>query len=142
MCQYATDCGVRKVKTFMHLVQNADPAAVTDSIEELSSGPNTFSTAPQPRNWRLGPAPARYGADPSPFLKNNIEQLTLGHIGNYLAAPNLELLELCYVVYSKNPTKPYSQLTQQNNVSIITGLAGAGMTLAFGAAERVPTAQT
>lgn len=37
-CHYASNCKVRKVPTFMHLVQNADPALVAQTIEEIGNG--------------------------------------------------------------------------------------------------------
>ena len=78
-----------------------------------------------------------YGDTPSPFLRTEIEELILGHISGYLAAPDMKLAERWYGVYAKHPTQPYCELQVEHDVTVVTGVGGAGMTLSFGIAERV-----
>jgi FAD dependent oxidoreductase TIGR03364 len=78
-----------------------------------------------------------YGSDPSPFLRNDIEELILGHIRSYLIAPEMRLAERWYGTYAKHPSQLYCQLEAERNVTVVTGLGGAGMTLSFAVAEHV-----
>ena len=78
-----------------------------------------------------------YGSDPSPFLRNDIEELILCHIRTYLTAPEMRPAERWYGTYVKHPSLPYCQLEIERNVTLVTGLGGAGMTLSFAVAEHV-----
>lgn len=78
-----------------------------------------------------------YGSSLSPFLRNDIEELILGHISGYLAVSDMTVTERWYGIYAKHPAQPYCQLQPETNVSVVTGVGGAGMTLSFGIAERV-----
>ena len=78
-----------------------------------------------------------YGGDPSPFLRSDIEEMILHHIESYLAAPDVRVAARWHGVYAKHPTESYYMLTAAENVRVVTGLGGAGMTLSFAVAEKV-----
>ncbi len=79
----------------------------------------------------------QYDSAPSPFLRSDVEELIRGHIRGYLAAPDFRVAERWYGVYTKHPSQPYCQLQADADVTLVTGLGGAGMTLSFAIAERV-----
>jgi D-hydroxyproline dehydrogenase subunit beta len=49
----------------------------------------------------------------------------------------MTVAERWYGVYAKHPTQPYCQFEAERDVTVLTGIGGAGMTLSFGIAELV-----
>ncbi len=78
----------------------------------------------------------QYGLPVTPFNSDEIDRLILRHLDTYVRVPDgLSIRERWYGVYAKHPEKPYLRLQPADNVEIVTGLGGAGMTLSFGVAH-------
>ena len=78
-----------------------------------------------------------YGLGVTPFLSQDIEDLILGYLDTFLKTESLAVSERWYGVYAKHPTRPYVLEQPMRDVTVVTGVGGAGMTLSFGLAERV-----
>lgn len=78
-----------------------------------------------------------YGLNVTPFLSEEIERLILGYLDTFLDTSELEVIERWHGVYAKHPTKAYVIDSPCENVTVVTGVGGAGMTLSFGLAEKV-----
>jgi FAD dependent oxidoreductase TIGR03364 len=76
-----------------------------------------------------------YGNDIEPFDKREIEELIMGYLASFLDLPGIRITERWNGIYAKNPDGPYSAIRPVPGVTCVTGLGGAGMTLAFGVAE-------
>ncbi|MEK7257362.1 MAG: TIGR03364 family FAD-dependent oxidoreductase [Bacteroidota bacterium] len=78
-----------------------------------------------------------YGLDVSPFDRDFINQLILDYLETFAVLPNLHLAETWHGVYPK--LKGSTEFVQEvePGVTIVNGLGGAGMTLAFGLAEEI-----
>jgi FAD dependent oxidoreductase TIGR03364 len=81
-----------------------------------------------------------YGAEIEPFDKPKIDDLILGYLATFLDAPGLHIASRWHGVYVKHPTEPYITAQPAPQVTIITGVGGAGMTLSFGLAEQIVAA--
>jgi D-hydroxyproline dehydrogenase subunit beta len=78
----------------------------------------------------------QYGLPVMPFSSDEIDRLILRHLDTYIRVPEgISISERWYGVYAKHPEKPYLRLQPAENVEIVTGLGGAGMTLSFGVAH-------
>jgi FAD dependent oxidoreductase TIGR03364 len=78
-----------------------------------------------------------YGDAIEPFDKVEIEERILAYMGTFLAAPALRIASRWHGIYTKHPTEPYLIVRPAPGVTVVTGVGGAGMTLAFGLAEQV-----
>jgi FAD dependent oxidoreductase TIGR03364 len=78
-----------------------------------------------------------YGDRIEPFDKAEIDEWILGYLRTFLHAPGLRVASRWHGTYAKHPTEPYLILEPSPEVTIITGVGGAGMTLSFGLARRV-----
>lgn len=79
-----------------------------------------------------------YGDVVDPFDKEHINQLILQYLPNFLAVPTLEIQERWHGVYPKLTNGEHDLvLDPEKGVTIVNGLGGAGMTLAFGLAKDV-----
>lgn len=78
-----------------------------------------------------------YGAEITPFDKPEIDELVLRYLATFFHAPDLQIRSRWHGVYVKHPTAPYFIARPSADVTIITGVGGAGMTLSFGLAEQV-----
>jgi glycine/D-amino acid oxidase-like deaminating enzyme len=77
-----------------------------------------------------------YGDCISVFDKPEIDALILKYLSGFLKLPAPEIVERWHGVYSKHPERPYFCAEPEPGVRIVTGLGGAGMTLAFGVARQ------
>lgn len=78
-----------------------------------------------------------YGADPSPFDKKEINELILKYLKRFAQMPDPEIAETWHGVYPKLAGKTEFIAQPEENVTIVNGLGGAGMTLSFGLAQEV-----
>ena len=78
-----------------------------------------------------------FGDAIEPFDKAEIEEWILGYLGTFLTAPDLRIASRWHGTYAKHPTEPYLILRPSPGVTVVTGVGGAGMTLAFGLADQV-----
>ncbi len=76
-----------------------------------------------------------YGTVHDPFVKEEINQHILDYLYEFAQAPDWNLGERWYGVYSKLPGQTEFMAEPVPGVKIVTGLSGAGMTLSFGLAE-------
>ena len=72
-----------------------------------------------------------------PFDKAEIDALILDYLGTFLEGPPPRIASRWHGSYVKHPDKPYVVLEPSPNVTAVTGLGGAGMTLSFGLAEQI-----
>jgi FAD dependent oxidoreductase TIGR03364 len=78
-----------------------------------------------------------YGDAVEPFDKQEIDDLVLGYLATFLRPPELRIAAHWNGVYGKHPQRPWFIARPADEVTVVTGLGGAGMTLSFGLAERV-----
>lgn len=79
-----------------------------------------------------------YGPDFEPFDKEFINALILKYMHTFLAAPDYTIQERWHGIYPKLTNGGTDLILQpEQDVTIINGLGGAGMTLAFGLAEEI-----
>lgn len=78
-----------------------------------------------------------YGDAVTPFDRPEIDELILGYLGRFFAAPSMDVVERWHGIYLKNPSGPWFVAQPAEGVTVVTGLGGAGMTLSMGLAERV-----
>lgn len=79
-----------------------------------------------------------YGPDFAPFDKEFINDLILQYLHIFLQAPSFTIQERWHGIYPKLTNGQTNLVLQpEKDVTIINGLGGAGMTLAFGLAEEV-----
>ncbi|MBX3408255.1 MAG: TIGR03364 family FAD-dependent oxidoreductase [Phycisphaeraceae bacterium] len=71
------------------------------------------------------------------FDKPLVDNLILRELRNVISLPDWNLAERWHGIYAKHPTLPFVHASPLPRVHVFTGLGGAGMTLAFGAAERM-----
>jgi FAD dependent oxidoreductase TIGR03364 len=77
-----------------------------------------------------------YDGDIEIFDKAEIDRLVLDYLDTFL---NIEyqIASRWHGIYVKHPTRPYIVDRPEENVTIIAGVGGAGMTLSFGLADKV-----
>ncbi len=79
-----------------------------------------------------------YGPNPGPFDQQAINTMILDYLQTFSRFKNDSLLEAWNGIYPKLTNgEPHIVLSPQDNVYILNGLGGAGMTLSFGLAEEV-----
>lgn len=77
-----------------------------------------------------------FGEETEPFDQANIEHLILRELHAILQLPDWTTASRWHGRYLKHPTQPLFEAEPFPGVLICNGLGGAGMTLAFGLAER------
>jgi len=78
-----------------------------------------------------------YGWDVSPFDNDKINQLILGYLRTFAHFPDEAIAETWHGVYPKLPGKTDFVKEVDQNVWIVNGLSGAGMTMSFGLASEL-----
>ncbi len=78
-----------------------------------------------------------YGEPSEPFDKREIDELILGYLNTFLRAPDPRIASHWHGTYAKHPTEPYFLSHANPDVTLVTGVGGAGMTLSFGLADQV-----
>ncbi|GAA3917439.1 TIGR03364 family FAD-dependent oxidoreductase [Litoribacillus peritrichatus] len=76
-----------------------------------------------------------YGNTPSPFINQRINQLILEYAQKVMTLPSWELKEQWIGIYSKAKTDHVYWEQPQDNLFLITGLGGTGMSTSFAIAE-------
>ena len=76
-----------------------------------------------------------YGWSHDPFSREEINQHILDYLHRMVQAPDLSITERWHGIYAKLPGKTEFINMPFPNVTLVTGLSGAGMTLSFGLAE-------
>lgn len=77
-----------------------------------------------------------YDAAIEPFDKPLIDNLISRELGKVICLPDWRIQARWHGIYAKHPTRPMFQAEPLPGVHICTGTGGAGMTMAFGLAER------
>ncbi len=78
-----------------------------------------------------------YGDAIGPFDKPLIDRLVLDYLNSFVNIPNLTIGQRWHGTYAKHAATLNTVVRPEPNVTVVTGLGGAGMTLSFGVAERV-----
>ena len=78
-----------------------------------------------------------YGPTLDPFDKDEINELILKYLSRFVRVPSLKINEYWNGTYAKLPGSTEFVKQPEENVTIINGLSGAGMTLSFGLAEEI-----
>jgi FAD dependent oxidoreductase TIGR03364 len=78
-----------------------------------------------------------YGDAIEPFDKPEIDDLVLAYLWTFLAVPELRVAGRWHGTYARHPAEAYYVARPAAGVTVVTGVGGAGMTLAFGLAEQV-----
>jgi len=77
-----------------------------------------------------------YDDEIEPFDNSLIDCLILRELRKILILPNWTIARHWHGIYAKLPTGPVFEAMPMKNVHVVTGTGGAGMTMAFGLAER------
>ena len=77
-----------------------------------------------------------YGEDITPFDKSEIDDLIMHELKKVICLDNWTITEKWNGVYAKHPTLPVFEKQIEPGVHLFVGTGGAGMTMAFGLAER------
>jgi FAD dependent oxidoreductase TIGR03364 len=80
-----------------------------------------------------------YGEAIEPFDSSRIDELILAYLKTFLTIPNLTIAARWHGIYVKHPTTAFVIARLTPETWAVTGVGGAGMTLAFGLAEQVVT---
>ena len=73
-----------------------------------------------------------------PFSRQSVNQLILDYLKQFTILKSWKLLQSWYGIYPKMPDGKADFIYQPGpGITIVNGLGGAGMTLAFGLAEEV-----
>ena len=80
-----------------------------------------------------------YGDAIEPFDNPHIDALVLEYLNTFLRIPALQIASRWHGIYVKHPAEPYNVVHPAPNVTAITGVGGAGMTLSFGLTDEVTT---
>ena len=78
-----------------------------------------------------------YDAAIEPFDRSEIDTLILDYLRTFLRVPDLRIAARWHGIYAKHLSEPYVVAQPEPNVTIVTGVGGAGMTLSLGLAEQV-----
>lgn len=76
-----------------------------------------------------------YGLAPEPFDRTEIDELILFHAQKMLRLPSLKISQRWHGVYAKHVEQAAVIETPAENVRVVTGLGGIGMTTSFGLAQ-------
>ena len=101
------------------------PAHARHGIRVLA-GQNAAGEVVVGNSHEYGPA--------TPFDKAEIDDLILSHLRCLVDLPTWEVAARWHGVYAEHPTEPHLILDPEPGVTVVAGLGGAGMTLAFGLA--------
>jgi FAD dependent oxidoreductase TIGR03364 len=77
-----------------------------------------------------------YDSDIEPFDKAQIDDLILRELRRVIRLPDWTIAERWHGIYAKHASRPSFEATPLPEIHIRTGTGGAGMTMAFGLAER------
>jgi FAD dependent oxidoreductase TIGR03364 len=77
-----------------------------------------------------------YGDAVEPFDKPHVDDLILAYLRTFVTIPDLTVSARWHGMYLKHPTEPYLAVRPTPETLAVTAAGGAGMTLAFGLAER------
>ncbi|MCA9067986.1 MAG: TIGR03364 family FAD-dependent oxidoreductase [Planctomycetaceae bacterium] len=80
-----------------------------------------------------------YGTDISPFDKTEIDDLMLRELQKVIRLSDWTIHERWHGIYAKHATRPVFESQPTEGVHVFVGTGGAGMTLAFGLADRAWT---
>jgi len=78
-----------------------------------------------------------YGAEIEPYDKERINDLVLRYLATFLDLDGLIIGTRWNGIYAKHPENSYFTAAPEENVVIVNGPSGSGMTLSFGLAEKV-----
>ncbi len=78
-----------------------------------------------------------YGAEITPFNKDEIDRLVLQYLSTFFAAPDLQIVERWYGVYLNHPSGDCWIDRPRAGVTLVGSPGGKGMTVSFGVAEQV-----
>jgi FAD dependent oxidoreductase TIGR03364 len=78
-----------------------------------------------------------YGLTPDPFDRKSLNDLVLKYLNTLVKIKNLQIAETWNGVYSRLSGKSEYVETVSPHTTIVNGLGGAGMTLAFGLADKI-----
>ena len=77
-----------------------------------------------------------YGDDISPFDKSEIDELILRELRKVIRLSDWSIRERWHGIYARHPERPVFETETTEGTQVFVGTGGAGMTLAFGLAER------
>jgi FAD dependent oxidoreductase TIGR03364 len=77
-----------------------------------------------------------YDEDISPFDKSLIDDLMLRELRKVIRLEDWTIQQRWHGIYAKQPSLPVFEATAPDGVQVFVGTGGAGMTLAFGLADR------
>jgi FAD dependent oxidoreductase TIGR03364 len=77
-----------------------------------------------------------YGDDITIFDKPIIDELIVDYLKRFLLLPDLQVRSRWHGIYAKHPSQSHLLLQPEPDVTVVTGVGGAGMTLSFGVAEK------
>ncbi len=78
-----------------------------------------------------------YGNTPDLSDRKSVNELILKYLQKFLKVPSLQIAEMWNGVHAKLPGKPEFIAEPEPGVMVVSGLGGAGMTLAFGLAQEL-----
>ena len=78
-----------------------------------------------------------YGRTLEPFDSEEVNDIILDYLSTFTELPNLKITERWHGIYPKVQGNINLIVEPEPDVTIVTGLGGAGMTLSFGLAEEV-----
>lgn len=78
-----------------------------------------------------------YGWDVQPFDREEINREILKYLNTFAQFPKHEIVETWHGIYPKIPGKTELVQEVEQNVWVVNGLSGAGMTLSFGLASEI-----
>lgn len=81
----------------------------------------------------------QYGDAIEPFDNPRIDEMILAYLKTFLTVPDLTIVARWHGIYVKHPAAAYVVVHPSPRTLAVTGVGGAGMTLAFGLAEQVVT---
>jgi len=77
----------------------------------------------------------------TPFDRPDIDELILDYLRTFFRSGELRIAERWHGIYLKSPDGPYRVFSPDDDVTVVAGMGGHGMTLSFGAAETIVAAR-